>query len=142
MARSPVVVVFKLLVLAALVSLLSSLPSASAALGYSNNLLRLNAKTFRKAVHGSDKLSLVAFTAPVRSLPPLPTSPPSAPTSLSLSRWLLSRSLARSLTFILRKWCGYCKKLAPDLDKVADSLKGIVNVGEPVCAPLVPPASH
>ncbi|TNY20038.1 thioredoxin-like protein [Rhodotorula diobovata] len=89
MARSPVVVVFKLLVLAALVSLLSSLPSASAALGYSNNLLRLNAKTFRKAVHGSDKLSLVAFTAP---------------------------------------WCGYCKKLAPDLDKVADSLKGIVNV--------------
>ncbi|GAA6020975.1 hypothetical protein JCM11491_001572 [Sporobolomyces phaffii] len=25
-------------------------------------------------------------------------------------------------------WCGYCKQLAPDLDKVADSLKGIVNV--------------
>ncbi|GAA5997749.1 uncharacterized protein JCM10292_006787 [Rhodotorula paludigena] len=25
-------------------------------------------------------------------------------------------------------WCGYCKKLGPDFDKVADSLKGLVNV--------------
>ncbi|GAA5928146.1 uncharacterized protein JCM15063_003798 [Sporobolomyces koalae] len=25
-------------------------------------------------------------------------------------------------------WCGYCKQLAPDLDKVADSLKGLVQV--------------
>ncbi|BGP39703.1 hypothetical protein JCM10450v2_003672 [Rhodotorula kratochvilovae] len=76
-----------LLLVAALAVLLLS--PAVAALGYSKNLLHLNTKTFRKAVQGSDKLSLVAFTAP---------------------------------------WCGYCKKLAPDLDKVADSLKGIVNV--------------
>ncbi|GAA5837849.1 hypothetical protein JCM3766R1_001494 [Sporobolomyces carnicolor] len=25
-------------------------------------------------------------------------------------------------------WCGYCKQLAPEMDKVADSLKGLVNI--------------
>ncbi|GAA5903742.1 hypothetical protein JCM8208_006564 [Rhodotorula glutinis] len=79
----------RLLVVAALALVLSFLPSANAALGNSKNLLQLNTKTFHKHVTRSDKLSVVAFTAP---------------------------------------WCKYCAQLAPEFDKVADGLKGIINV--------------
>ncbi|GAA5849545.1 hypothetical protein JCM8547_000492 [Rhodosporidiobolus lusitaniae] len=62
---------------------------AQAAVFRSPNVKHLTTRTFKKAVQGSDKLTLAAFVAP---------------------------------------WCGYCKKLAPEFDKVSDSLKGLVNV--------------
>ncbi|GAA5870721.1 hypothetical protein JCM1840_006784 [Sporobolomyces johnsonii] len=70
-------------------ALLAWTTSAHAAIFRSPNVKHLTTKSFKKAVQGSEKLTVAAFTAP---------------------------------------WCGYCKKLAPDFDKVADSLKGIVNV--------------
>ncbi|GAA5982103.1 hypothetical protein JCM10908_004743 [Rhodotorula pacifica] len=63
--------------------------TVDAAVFRSPNVKQLSSKTFKKAVQGSDKLTVAAFVAP---------------------------------------WCGYCKKLAPDYDKVADSLKGLVNI--------------
>ncbi|KWU46213.1 thioredoxin-domain-containing protein [Rhodotorula sp. JG-1b] len=63
--------------------------AVDAAVFRSPNVKHLTSKTFKKSVHGSDKLTVAAFVAP---------------------------------------WCGYCKKLAPDYDKVADSLKGLVNI--------------
>ncbi|CEQ40231.1 SPOSA6832_01831, partial [Sporobolomyces salmonicolor] len=70
-------------------ALLAWTTSTHAALFRSPNVKHLTIRSFKKAVQGSEKLTVAAFTAP---------------------------------------WCGYCKKLAPDFDKVADSLKGIVNV--------------
>ncbi|GAA5937453.1 hypothetical protein JCM1841_000541 [Sporobolomyces salmonicolor] len=70
-------------------ALLAWTTSTHAALFRSPNVKHLTTRSFKKAVQGSEKLTVAAFTAP---------------------------------------WCGYCKKLAPDFDKVADSLKGIVNV--------------
>ncbi|GAA5981857.1 hypothetical protein JCM5350_005750 [Sporobolomyces pararoseus] len=69
--------------------LLALATSAQAALFRSPNVKSLTSRSFKKAVQGSPKLSVVSFTAP---------------------------------------WCGYCKQLAPEFDKVADSLKGLVNV--------------
>ncbi|GAA5874584.1 hypothetical protein JCM3774_004653 [Rhodotorula dairenensis] len=63
--------------------------AVDAAVFRSPNVKHLSTKSFKRAVHGSDKLTVAAFVAP---------------------------------------WCGYCKKLAPDYDKVADSLKGLVNI--------------
>ncbi|GAA5825513.1 hypothetical protein JCM11251_000267 [Rhodosporidiobolus azoricus] len=63
--------------------------TAQAAVFRSPNVKHLTTKTFKKAVQGSDKLTVAAFVAP---------------------------------------WCGYCKKLAPEFDKTADSLKGLVNI--------------
>lgn len=77
-------------VLAWLAAALLLSASVDAAVFRSPNVKHLSTKTFKKAVHGSDKLTVAAFVAP---------------------------------------WCGYCKKLAPDYDKVADSLRGLVNVG-------------
>ncbi|BGO91295.1 hypothetical protein NBRC10512_007032 [Rhodotorula toruloides] len=75
--------------LLSLCTLLILLSTAHAAVFRSPNVKHLTTRTFKKAVHSSDKLTLAAFVAP---------------------------------------WCGYCKKLAPEYDRVADSLKGIVNV--------------
>ncbi|BGP15814.1 hypothetical protein JCM10213_005703 [Rhodosporidiobolus nylandii] len=75
--------------LLALLALSTSPLLANAAVFRSPNVKHLTTKTFKKAVQGSDKLTVAAFVAP---------------------------------------WCGYCKKLAPDYDKVSDSLKGLVNV--------------
>ncbi|BGP31738.1 hypothetical protein JCM10296v2_003512 [Rhodotorula toruloides] len=75
--------------LLSLCALLVLLSTAHAAVFRSPNVKHLTTKTFKKAVHSSDKLTLAAFVAP---------------------------------------WCGYCKKLAPEYDMVADSLKGIINV--------------
>ncbi|GAA6027589.1 hypothetical protein JCM8097_007938 [Rhodosporidiobolus ruineniae] len=72
-----------------LLSLLALSTSTSAAVFRSPNVKNLSTRTFKKAVQGSDKLTVAAFVAP---------------------------------------WCGYCKQLAPEFDKVSDSLKGLVNV--------------
>ncbi|KAM0787584.1 hypothetical protein ACM66B_003654 [Microbotryomycetes sp. NB124-2] len=63
--------------------------SGNAAVFNSRNVKHLTGKTFKKAVQGSDKLTLAAFVAP---------------------------------------WCGYCQKLAPEYDRAADNLKGLVNL--------------
>lgn len=65
----------RLVLVAALALVLSFVPSANAAIGTSKNLLQLNSGTFHKHVTRSDKLSVVAFTAPVR-LASLPSSSP------------------------------------------------------------------
>ncbi|GAA5910842.1 uncharacterized protein JCM6883_000333 [Sporobolomyces salmoneus] len=49
---------------------------------------------------------------------------------------LLSRSFKKAVqgspkqtvSIFYAPWCGYCKQLAPEADKVADSLKGLVNI--------------
>ncbi|BGP24318.1 hypothetical protein JCM10295v2_003228 [Rhodotorula toruloides] len=75
--------------LLSLCALLVLLSTGHAAVFRSPNVKHLTTRTFKNAVHSSDKLTLAAFVAP---------------------------------------WCGYCKKLAPEYDRVADSLKGIINV--------------